>query len=81
MDNDYYNTLGVCHQLSNEFELKHGRLSGDEDVKAKCMKMSPTWTWITHFCIYVDPVRMYAWVMIEGASFKCLTSLSIYSDH
>ena len=27
------NTPGVCHQLSNGFELKHGILSDDEDVK------------------------------------------------
>jgi hypothetical protein len=27
------NTPGVCHQLSNGFELKHDRLSGDDDVK------------------------------------------------
>jgi hypothetical protein len=28
------------------------------------MKMSPTWIWITHFCLYVDPVWMYVWVML-----------------
>jgi hypothetical protein len=27
------NTPGVCHQLSSGFELKHDRLSGDDDVK------------------------------------------------
>jgi hypothetical protein len=27
------NTLGVCHSLSSGFELKHDRLSGDDDVK------------------------------------------------
>jgi hypothetical protein len=37
----YCNTLGVCHPLSSGFELKHGRLSGDEDVKVKPMEMSP----------------------------------------
>ena len=26
------NTPGVCHQLSNRFELKHGILSDDEDI-------------------------------------------------
>jgi hypothetical protein len=36
-----YNTQGVCHQLSIGFELKHDRLSGDEDVKVKPMEMSP----------------------------------------
>jgi hypothetical protein len=35
------NTRGVCHQLSSGFELKHGRLSGDEDVKVKPMETSP----------------------------------------
>jgi hypothetical protein len=30
----YCNTLGVCHSLSSGFELKHDRLSGDDDVKA-----------------------------------------------
>jgi hypothetical protein len=35
------NTPGVCYQLSNGFELKHDRLSGDEDVKVKPMEMSP----------------------------------------
>jgi hypothetical protein len=28
------NTPGVCHSLSSGFELKHDRLSGDDDVKA-----------------------------------------------
>ena len=31
----YWNTLGVCHPLSNGFELKHDMLSGDEGVKIK----------------------------------------------
>jgi hypothetical protein len=35
------NTRGVCHQLSSGFELKHGSLSGDEDVKVKPMEASP----------------------------------------
>ena len=37
----FCNTLGVCRQLSNGFELKHDMLSGDEDVKVKPMEMSP----------------------------------------
>jgi hypothetical protein len=28
------NTPGVCHSLSSGFELKHDRLTGDDDVKA-----------------------------------------------
>jgi hypothetical protein len=27
------NTLGVCYPLSSGFDLKHDRLSGDDDVK------------------------------------------------
>ena len=34
------NTLGVCHQLSNGFELKHDMLSGDEGVKIKSTRVS-----------------------------------------
>jgi hypothetical protein len=34
-------TPGVCYPLCSGFELKHGRLSGDEDVKVKPMEMSP----------------------------------------
>ena len=37
---DACNTLGVCHQLSNGFELKHGMLSGDEGVKIKSTRVS-----------------------------------------
>ena len=36
----YYNTLGVCHQLSNGFEIKHDMLSGDEGVKVKSTRVS-----------------------------------------
>ena len=35
------NTPGVCHQLSNGFELNHDMFSGDGDVKVKPMGMSP----------------------------------------
>ena len=35
------NTPGVCHQLSNGFELKHGILSDDEDAKVQPIEMSP----------------------------------------
>ena len=35
------NTPGVCHQLSNGFELKHGILSDGEDAKVQPIEMSP----------------------------------------
>ena len=34
------NTPGVCHQLSNGFELEHDMLSGDEGVKIKSIRVS-----------------------------------------
>ena len=34
------NTPGVCHQLSNGFELKHDMSSGDEGVKIKSTRVS-----------------------------------------
>ena len=34
------NTPGVCHQLSNGFELKHDMLSGDEGVMIKSSRVS-----------------------------------------
>ena len=37
----FCNTPGVCHQLSNGFELEHDILSDDENVKVKPMEMSP----------------------------------------
>jgi hypothetical protein len=39
---DECNTRGVCHQLSSGFELKHDRLSGDEDVKVNLWTGAPT---------------------------------------
>ena len=34
------NTPGVCHPLSNGFELKHDMLGGDEGVKIKSTRAS-----------------------------------------
>ena len=34
------NTLSVCHQLSNGFELKHDMLSGDDGVKINSTRAS-----------------------------------------
>ena len=34
------NTPGVCHQLSNRFELKHDMSSGNEGVKIKSTRWS-----------------------------------------
>ena len=37
-----YNTQGVCHQLSNEYELKHDMLSGDEGERSNLQVWAPT---------------------------------------
>jgi hypothetical protein len=39
---DGCNTLGVCHSLSSGFELKHDRLSEDDDVKVNLWIGAPT---------------------------------------
>ena len=59
-----YNTLGVCHQLSSGFELKHDRSSGVEDVKVKCMKLSSARIWIKHLVYMITLFKIYVWVML-----------------
>ena len=74
------NTLGVCHQLSNGFELKHDMLSGDEGVKIKSTRVSsnvnlgntPLLAYWSFSNIYLSNV--------EGASFMCLISISTHLD-
>ena len=61
------NTPGVCHQLSNGFELKHGILSDDEDVKVKPMEMSPNLNLdIAPLLAYRPFFKIYAWVVWLG---------------
>ena len=58
------NTLGVCHQLSNGFELKHGILSDDEDVKVKPIETSPNLNLdIAPLLAYRPLFKIYAWVV------------------
>jgi hypothetical protein len=75
------NTPGVCHQLSNGFELKHDRLSGDEDVKVKPMEMSPNLNWILHPCFTYRPFSRYMFGWCYWNIFMCLTSIPIYISH
>ena len=62
---DLCNTLGVCHQLSNGFELKHGMLRGDRDVRSTYeneppLKLGPfTITYMLPFS------KNYAWEMLD----------------
>ena len=61
------NTLGVCHQLSNGFELKHGILSDDEDVKVKPIETSPNLNLdIAPLLAYRPLFKIYAWVVWLG---------------
>jgi hypothetical protein len=49
--------------------------------RSNLWKWVPTWIWITHLCLYVDPFSNVCLRNVEGAPFICLTSISIYSDH
>jgi hypothetical protein len=51
------NTQGVCHQLSSGFELKHDKLSGDEDVNVKPMEMIYAWVVLLHPCLHIGPFQ------------------------
>ena len=74
------NTLGVCHQLSNEFELKHDVLSGDEGVKIKSTRVSSNLNLGNAPLLAYWPFLDIHLSNIEGASFMCLASISIYID-
>jgi hypothetical protein len=76
-----YNTPGVCHLLSSGFELKYDMLGGDEGVKVKFMEISPNLNLDNAPLLTCRPFPNVCLSNVEGASFSCLTSLSIYSDH
>ena len=60
-----YNTLGVCHQWSNGFELKHGILSDDENVKVKPMEISPNLNLDIAPLLYIYVLfKIYAWLVL-----------------
>jgi hypothetical protein len=71
------NTRGVCHQLSSGFELKHGRLSGDEDVKVKPIETSPNLNLDIAPLLAQRPFfKIYAWV--ELLQYLHVSHLSTY---
>ena len=75
-----YNTPGVCHQLSNGFELKYDMLSGDEGVKIKSTRVSSNLNLgNTHLLAYWPFSNIYL-SNDEGASFICFTSISTHMD-
>ena len=59
------NTPGVCHRLSNGFELKPGILSEDEDVNVKPIETSPNLNLdIAPLLAYRPLFKIYAWVVL-----------------
>jgi hypothetical protein len=74
------NTPGVCHSLSSGFELKHDRLSGDDDVKSNLRR----WAWPKVGCcpiaLHIGPFSNYMLGWCYGNIFICLTLVPIYSD-
>ena len=74
------NTPGVCHQLSNGFELKHGMLSGDEGVKIKSTSVSSNLNLGNTPLLAYWPFSDIYLSNVEGASFMCLTSISTHMD-
>ena len=74
------NTLGVCHQLSNGFELKHEMLSGDDGVKITSSRVSSNLnSGNTHLLAYWPFSDIYL-SNVEGAYFMCLTSNSTHMN-
>jgi hypothetical protein len=71
------NTPGVCHQLSNEFELKHDRLSGAEDVKVKLMDMSPNLNLDNAPLLTCRPFPNVCSCNVTG-TFSCVSHHSLY---
>ena len=74
------NTLGVCHQLSNGFELKHDMLSGDEGVKIKSTRVSSNLNLGNTPLLAYWPFSDIHLSNVEGVSFMCLTSISTHLD-
>ena len=75
------NTPGVCHQLSNGFELKHDMSSGDEGVKIISTRVSSNLNLGNTPLLVYWPFSDIYLSNVEGGSFMCLTSISIYIDH
>ena len=78
---DYYcNTLGVCHQLSNGFELKHDMLSGDEGVKIKSTRVSSNLNLDNAPLFTCGPLSRLCKSKVKHAYFMYITSTCIYSE-
>ena len=74
------NTPGVCHQLSNGFELKHDMSSDDEGVKIKSTRASSNLNLSNTPLLAYWPFLDIYLSNVEGASFMCLTPISTHMD-
>ena len=75
-----YNTLGVCHQLSNGFELKHDMLSGDEGVKIKSTRVSSNLNLDNTPLLTCGPLLRLCKSNVKHAYFMYITSTCIHLD-
>ena len=74
------NTPGVCHQLSNGFELKHGMLSGDEGVKIKSTRVSSNLNSDNTPLLTCVPLLRLCKSNVKHAYFMYITSTCIHLD-
>ena len=75
-----YNTPGVCHQLSNGFELKHDMLSGDEGVKIKSIRVSSNLNLDNTPLLTCGPLLRLCKSNVKHAYFMYITSTCIHLD-
>ena len=76
----YCNTPGVCHQLSNGFELKHDMLSGDEGVKIKSTRGSSNLNLGHAHLLTCGPLLRLCKINVKHAYFIYITSTCIHLD-
>ena len=75
-----YNTPGVCHQLSNGFELKHDMLSGDEGVKIKSTRVSSNLNLDNTPLLTCGPLLRLYKSNVKHVYFMYITSTYIHLD-
>ena len=75
------NTPSVSHMQSSGFVLKHDRISGDEGVMVKSMKMSPNINLDNTPLLTCWPFSNVYLSNVEGYSFMCLISISTHTDN
>ena len=74
------NTLGVCHHLSNGFELKHAMLSGDEGVKIKSTRVSSNLNLDNTPLLTCGPLLRLYKSNVKHVYFMYITSTYIHLD-